>query len=152
MTVTEKLRCSPKPWHVQENGASLPKAIRDSEGKAVCTFPWFIYSDNVVKMRRTIANAYLLAAAPELLSELIKAKELRQQAQEALQWLEELPIKEREHLESIIEWDAPISQLARAIDHTEGIWALRLCNCVQSADAKSTQPNRVFVINVKANN
>ena len=78
MTVTEHLKCSPKPWHVQENKASLPKVIRDSEGKAVCTFPWLIYSNNVLKMQRTIANAYLLAAAPELLDELIKAKELRQ--------------------------------------------------------------------------
>ncbi len=64
------------------------------------------------------------AAVPDLLSELIKASNLRQQAQEALQWLEELPINERDRLETIIEWDAPITQLAEAIDNTEGIHAV----------------------------
>ena len=64
------------------------------------------------------------AVVPDLLCELIKAKNLRQQAQEALQWLEELPIDERDRLETIIEWDAPITQLAEAIDNTEGIHAV----------------------------
>jgi len=63
-------------------------------------------------------------AVPALLSELIKAKELRGQAQEALQWLEELPVKERQQLEKIVKWKAPVSQLARAIDNTRTIHAV----------------------------
>ena len=69
------------------------------------------------------ANKDLIDMASALLNELIKAREVRQHAQDALQWLEELPIDEREKLEGIIEWDAPMAPLAQAIDETEGIHA-----------------------------
>jgi len=70
------------------------------------------------------ANKDLIDMSSALLKELIKAREVRLHAQDVLQWLEELPIDEREHLERIIEWNAPMSQLAQAIDNTEGMHAI----------------------------
>lgn len=70
------------------------------------------------------ANKDLIDMASALLNELIKAREVRLHAQDALQWLEELPIDERERLEGIIEWDAPMAPLAQAIDNTEGTHAI----------------------------
>ena len=70
------------------------------------------------------ANKDLIDMNSALLKELIKAREVRLHAQDALQWLEELPIDERERLERIIEWNAPMSQLAQAIDNTEGMHAI----------------------------
>ena len=116
--------CSPHPWRVDKNHKSLPKAIHDSKGNVVCTFPQNIHSNDVVRMQRMKADAFLIASAPQLLIELTKAKELRQQALDTLEWIKELPIDERDRLETIIEWDAPIGPLTQAINDTEGINAV----------------------------